>query len=293
MVRQFICFSISVLLLTANAVAQIEIDDPFYTMGGFVRGTGYNFQDDDFDLQAFGAFVISGDHTFPNGQVFGFGTITLEAIPRIAVRSEISGDGGDVLTRTGATFAYDFRINKDLQPPVNVISVPVRFDYLLTVDATNLDPEAVGYEAVSSVNISRLRPTGGPVQVFNDIVEVRSGSGSLIEQSPEGALPFEILTVSTQAVHEVFMSAVAEVGGLIPSDEPANHEISAFIDPVITFDQATFDEMMGDRTYPLADFFSIEFSPGILNVPEPTTTALALAAALCLAFRRYRQLPSA
>jgi hypothetical protein len=35
------------------------------------------------------------------------------------------------------------------------------------------------------------------------------------------------------------------------------------VDPVFKFDQASFDALMGDDTFPLKDFFAISFSEGI------------------------------
>jgi hypothetical protein len=42
-------------------------------------------------------------------------------------------------------------------------------------------------------------------------------------------------------------------------------ECGAFADPVFSFDQQAFDAAMGSQTFPLADYYSLQFSP---NVPD-------------------------
>ena len=52
----------------------------------------------------------------------------------------------------------------------------------------------------------------------------------------------------------------------------------AFVDPILSFDQATFDAIMGSNSYTLSEYYKFVFSPNIplqqTAVPEPATMLL-------------------
>lgn len=52
-------------------------------------------------------------------------------------------------------------------------------------------------------------------------------------------------------------------------------ECSSMADPIFEFDQETFDEIMGEETFPLEDFYAFEFSPNLVRrVPVPAIMLL-------------------
>lgn len=53
-------------------------------------------------------------------------------------------------------------------------------------------------------------------------------------------------------------------------------EFQAEVDPTFGFDQAAFDAMYGRRSFPLAEYYSLDFSPNVpaSSVPEPSTVLL-------------------
>jgi hypothetical protein len=68
---------------------------------------------------------------------------------------------------------------------------------------------------------------------------------------------------------------------------------SCYVDPTFAFDQATFDAnaaLLGYQTFPLDQYFALEFSPGLdqLGVPEPSSAALLLLGGIlpCLVYIR-------
>jgi hypothetical protein len=52
-------------------------------------------------------------------------------------------------------------------------------------------------------------------------------------------------------------------------------ECSSMADPIFEFDQETFDEIMGEDTFPLEDFYAFEFSPNLVS-PMPMPAIMLL-----------------
>lgn len=67
----------------------------------------------------------------------------------------------------------------------------------------------------------------------------------------------------------------------------------AAVDPIIRLDQAAFDATYGSNSFPLAQYYRIDFSPNVplAAVPEPASTMILLGASLVglIGFRRFRK----
>jgi hypothetical protein len=95
------------------------------------------------------------------------------------------------------------------------------------------------------------------------------------------------------------VSVVASVSAVIIESQgnPSSHSIEdplwlpshagaqAAVDPFFQLDQGAFNAMMGEQTFSLADYYSIELSPN-LAIPEPSTFALLIAVGVCAGWWR-------
>ncbi len=60
------------------------------------------------------------------------------------------------------------------------------------------------------------------------------------------------------------------------------------IDPVLSFDQAAFDALMGSSTFALDEYFAIRLSESLAPVPEPSVVSLMLAGIALLGLHRRK-----
>jgi len=65
---------------------------------------------------------------------------------------------------------------------------------------------------------------------------------------------------------------------------------SSWVDPSFAFDQAAFDQQMGNGSFALADYYQFAFSPNV-PVPEPEAYALMLAGLGLVGFAARRRKP--
>ena len=72
--------------------------------------------------------------------------------------------------------------------------------------------------------------------------------------------------------------------------EPASFvtTTTAAVNPIISFDQAAFDALYGSNSFPLEEYYQIDFSPNVTATPLPPTLLLLASGLLVMAgWRRF------
>ena len=160
-----------------------------------------------------------------------------------------------------------FSISPFTPPPASVAYIPIA----LTMKAEfEIEGEADGVAAAfaNGVGIFSFDTSSNPPQL------------NFEETRTEFFVPGEINNL-TKAIHcsagpHSLLSNTASCSGIA--------------DPILAFDQARFDTIMGSATFPLADYYTIRVSANL--VPEPETYALVLVGLFVVAgFARREQQP--
>lgn len=302
--RRSLCIGICLLLTSGPAFGQFQdIENPVHSVGVEVTAGQFSFNDGDFGFGADASKHVFEDVEFPTGeQVTGFAQARTngDPLPALHVHAGVLASSvppfgvipTGVRAHAGATLTYNFRINQDQTPPANPSNLPVQVNYVMTADATGYSVnDNAGYSMEASLDVSALLTTG-PRFLFMDRIALNTLDGNTIVASPNlnvppGSQPFPVIMASRFVIHQVTMRGGAAVGA---AGNVHSSEIVLEIDPMLSFHQPTFDEMMGDNTFNLADFYSFEFSPGISNVriPEPSSPLLTIFAGLICCSRRRR-----
>jgi len=116
----------------------------------------------------------------------------------------------------------------------------------------------------------------GSVPIHWNAAVIGLGSDSFYESTTINAKQDVIYYVNLSADGTL----VAAGGGNGSPEHPAtssNGTIKVAVDPIIRFDQVAFDAMYGPNSFPLEEYFRIEFSPNVpaqQPVPEPATMLL-------------------
>jgi hypothetical protein len=172
---------------------------------------------------------------------------------------------------------YYAGIESDSPPPEPVTTIPV----ILVATGDGEGTGSYGY-------LSYLQITGyGANGRWNASGGVGAGGDSQFDLNADLNLyPGQVYSVQARA------RCGAEAG---QTTNVLSSACQAMVDPVFIFDQATFDAEMGANTFPLDEYFSLQYSPNmdISSIPEPSTLLLTGfgIAVLAPCLRRRRVLP--
>jgi hypothetical protein len=220
--------------------------------------------------------------------IFGSDSATALVTGGVSPKAQVnvSLSGGDQVAGAGsaeaeATLDYFFTVVSLAPPPTTVADIPLSF-----TDSGSLNsaiPASFGVVGSAATVLNSF--TGG----------VTVGSSTFAADSAFQAFDGSNLFKSYGQTYRVdfhfsglpnAQTPVAHVGldaQCTVTDEAlgsASGDCTAIADPFVGFDQAAFDQLMGDKTFNLSDFFKIEVSSGLeaaAGVPEPASWALMIA----------------
>lgn len=214
------------------------------------------------------------------------------------VTSHLVVSGGDDTSgakgnRVNTVASYFVSMVQIATPPTPTTTVPLSFTDAGSVTGFTTSNERVGGEASTGLHSfsGTLRVDGGSSSAFFDGVVAFSFDGSMSKSYGK-----------THSVDFVLASdPVAEID-LLTECTFNSQDVgfgsglcNATADPVVGFDQAAFDALMGVNTFHLEDFFRIDISPGFgaeppsPSVPEPGMLALVVTGLAALRRRTYRR----
>ena len=200
------------------------------------------------------------DLTYQSGSRFGQSTSRVAAYfytePAVDVQTtSVSEDGfdGGVFTSATSTLTYQSDIVLTSPPPF----FPGRWPLLLSSKYSMTD---FGTSGVTASVWLYVEQSDGDI-FFQDRkrLGVDPAEGSYILQGM--AADTEPLTIILEAT----------CTSSAPGD--GSSSCQALIDPLIEFDQATFDDIYGDNSFVLEDYLAIELSPNLSPPPVPVPAA--------------------
>lgn len=183
---------------------------------------------------------------------------------------------------------FDFRtrsVAEDIVPPFQPVDIPLAVFFQLQT-AVDIQDGIVGPGLYDVSAVARLEIRDG---AFDPILVKQLGQNveTSDQEGVRSMVNLSVFTAKSDTEHRVFLEAITTLrlrAGSLPA------EAHAFADPLIMFDQETFDATWGEDSFPLADYFRIEYSPGIVFVPEPSTLLIAAVGIVCLLSQRRRSI---
>ena len=184
-----------------------------------------------------------------------------------------------------ATLEYEFHVRPIGSLPDGWTEfsqrIPLTMTAILEASYYGFEGSSAGASARTIISSRRFG------NVWNRIFEVSADADGEVDSINEVihtvARPTDLYSVSLR-------SQVSAEAYLSNNDSIPNHptgEAMAIADPFIEFDQAAFDQMqadLGEATFNLSDYFTIEYSEGI--IPSPGTMGLLALGGLFGARRR-------
>ena len=155
----------------------------------------------------------------------------------------------------GANLRFYFRIVQVGNPPWQPLSIPILFE------ASGRGEVSRGYGIFDATAFVGYVPAGFPSNLFKITWEGGPHNASFGQ-------PVTLdLPINDQYL--VLLAATAAAGSAFTLNNESNVSVR-IDDPIISFDQATFDARYGSTSFPLSDYYRLEFSSNV-NLNPPLT----------------------
>jgi hypothetical protein len=187
-------------------------------------------------------------------------------VGRVSAGALTGGDfTGSIDAFANATLNYWFRDTETAPFPKNLLGLPITLKFKGVVFGFRM---GVG-------QLWLLPPDGTPL-----------GGNVLLSSPAQGGTLTNTITLDASPNQVFQVVELAKANADCVTDHPHCLPSRAFVDPLITFDQQSFDALAAARgvpSVPLDEFFRIDFSPGLDRlppfgaVPEPSTWVLLIA----------------
>jgi hypothetical protein len=248
----------------------------------------------------------SGQQAFPQATACGLAIVSGSAtgfasaqFGSSASRIGIAETAGEIATNNGiaeAGFSASAQYHFEIQP---VATVPGAAPSLLPVTFSAHGEgfsERVGYSLSRSIGVAQL--FGSPVSFADGYVEFRTEVVDEIAYDPvdseyqgggfDIARSLRLYPLYTYGV--IVSTACYMWAGPVGQNAAASAGCGAFVDPLLSFDQAAFDDLMGSATFPLSDYYRFVFSENVGSVvPIPATAWLLVGGLGVLGLLRRRR----
>ena len=179
---------------------------------------------------------------------------------QVTTRSETDSNLSNAHTGLGANVAYTVWLGpRALPPPQTVIVFPFKVQ---AYGAAMVDVPVTGKGGTGAYCSLSIYDEGETSKYWSAMAS--SGTPTFAEFKVNETRWIKPLALGLES--ERFYFGV-EMDAWATSDIAARTQGSwgahAWVDPVLSFDQEAFDAMMGENTFRLADYFTVEFSTGV------------------------------
>ncbi len=182
--------------------------------------------------------------------------------------------------QTTAIVDFELRVREVGTPGQQINSIPVRFSASATVDTS-----AVGIAAVAQVSARSSSSVPPPNPDLFD-AKATTVEGSTIDFRQFDTVDVqETVDLVIDNINLVRVATSCIIRFDFDDETTAACNVSE-ASGSFTFDQQAFDLARGENTFPLADFYTMDFSPGIVPEPSATVSMFAALATLCALRRR-------
>jgi hypothetical protein len=170
-----------------------------------------------------------------------------------------TAEGYQAIAQGTGQIDFYFTAEPTGSPPSTPVGIPIKIFPIVNVELTAQATEWPDTAQVTAAATLRIEnsPSAPSIVVSRDTPGSTPWHAFLPALLPVGATAHVMLDVGTYIRTENGYMAT-----------------SATIDPIVEFDQATFDSAMGSSTFLLADYYRFDVSPNVPAIPEPPAMLL-------------------